>query len=325
MIVARALLAALLVAVCPAANASAQAYPSHPITLVVPFPAGGATDAIARILQEDMSATLGQQVVIEDVGGAAGMIGAARVARATPDGYTLLLHQVALAAGVSLYPKLAFEPEKDFAPIGIVNVSASTIAARHDLPANTMAELVRWMKEPGRNTKVAHAGAGSFGHLCGVLFAQKIGAPAAQIPYRGGGPALNDLVAGHADVSCLSAAIIAPLVKSGNLKAYGIIGRNRFAGLPGLPTMAEAGYEGLDLDFWHILFAPAGTPRPIIDKLNAALRHALADGKVKAAFATSGMDLYPPDQETPEIAGAMLNSEIKRWGEVIRANNITVQ
>ncbi len=302
--------------------APAQTYPTRPITLVVPFPAGGATDAIARILQDSMSEALGQQIVIEDVGGAGGMIGAARVARATPDGYTLLLHQVALAAGMTLYPKLAFEAERDFAPIGIVNVSSSTIAARSSMPANTLAELVAWMKEPDQNAKMAHAGVGSFGHLCGVMFAQEVNAPATQVPYRGGGPALNDLVAGHADLSCLSAAIVAPLVKSGNLKVYGIVGRNRYPGLPGVPTMSQAGYKNMDLDFWHILFAPAGTPQPIIDKLNAALRHALVDARVVKLFTESGMDLYPADQWTPAAASAMLKSEIKRWGDVVLTNHI---
>ena len=317
-----ALAAGLAFAALMPCAAPAQTYPTRPVTLIVPFPAGGATDAIARILQDSMSEALGQQIVIEDVGGAGGMIGAARVARATPDGYTLLLHQVALAAGMTLYQKLAFEAERDFAPIGIVNVSSSTIAARSSMPANTLAELVAWMKEPNQNAKMAHAGVGSFGHLCGVMFAQEVSAPATQVPYRGGGPALNDLVAGHADLSCLSAAIVAPLVKSGNLKVYGIVGRNRYPGLPGVPTMSQAGYKNMDLDFWHILFAPAGTPQPIIDKLNAALRHALADARVVKLFTESGMDLYPADQWTPAAASAMLKSEINRWGDVVRANHI---
>jgi tripartite-type tricarboxylate transporter receptor subunit TctC len=308
-----------------AGNSWAQTYPARPVTLVVPFPAGGATDAIARILVDSMSQKLGQTIIVEDIGGAGGMIGAARVARATPDGYTLLLHQVAIAAGMSLYSKLSFDAEKDLAPIGIVNVSASTIGARATLPANNLAELATWMKQPGQIAKIAHAGVGSFGHLCGVLFAQEIGAQAAQIPYRGGGPALNDLVAGHADLSCLSAAIVAPLVRNGSLKAYGIVSRNRFAGLPEQPTMAEAGYKNLELEFWHILFAPAGTPPPVVAALNAALRHALADKKVIDAFAASGMDASPEDRRSPEVAAELLKSEIKRWGEVVRANNISVQ
>ena len=307
------------------AGAQAQTYPSRPVTLVVPFAAGGATDAIARILNDSMTQSLGQQVVVETVGGAGGMIGAARVARAAPDGYTILLHQVGLAAGMTLYPNPSFDAEKDLTGIGLVNTSSSVIAGRKALPPNNMAELVQWMKQPGQNTKVAHAGVGAFGHLCGVLFVQDIGATADQIPYRGGGPALNDLVAGHADISCLSAAVVAPQVQAGNLKVYAIVDKKRYAGLPDTPTMGEAGYKNMDLVFWHILFAPAGTPRPIIDRLNLALRHALADPKVKEAFDKNAMDLYPADQETPEIATAMLKSEIKRWGDVIRANKITAQ
>jgi tripartite-type tricarboxylate transporter receptor subunit TctC len=320
-------LGSLLVAVCALSGgaASAQTYPARPITLVVPFAAGGATDAIARILTDPLSHDLGQQIVIETVGGAGGMIGSARVAHAAPDGYTILLHQVGLAAGMTLYPNPSFDAEKDLTGIGIVNTSASTITARKSLPANNMAELAKWMKEPGRNAKVAHAGVGSFGHLCGVLFVNEVGAAADQIPYRGGGPALNDLVAGHADVSCLSAAVVAPQVQGGNLKVYGIVDKKRYAGLPDTPTMGEAGYKNMDLVFWHILFAPTGTPRPIVDRLNLALRHALADPKVKDAFDKNAMDLYPADQETPEIATAMLKSEIKRWGDVIRANKITAQ
>jgi tripartite-type tricarboxylate transporter receptor subunit TctC len=179
------------------------------------------------------------------------------------------------------------------------------------------------MKTPGQNVKVAHPGVGSFGHLAGVLVAQELGATVTQVPYRGAGPALNDLLAGEVDLSSQSAVQSGPLVQAGKLKAYAIIGRSRFAGLPDLPTMGELGYKKLDLDFWHMLLAPAGTPQPMIDRLNAALRHALADAKVKKIFAEGGMDLFPPGQETPEAASTLLKSELKLWGEVIRANNIT--
>src|SRR4029453_16948596 len=171
-------------------------------------------------------------------------------------------HQVALAAGMTLYPKLGFDAEKDFVTIGLINTAASTLAARLTLPPNTIAELVHWMKEPGQNAKIAHAGVGSFGHLAGVLVAQEIGATVTQVPYRGAGPALNDLLAGVADLSSISAVVAGPLVKAGKLKAYAIIGRTRFAGLPDLPTMGEVGYKKLDIDFWHALFARTGTPRP---------------------------------------------------------------
>ena len=319
--------ASLLFAACMTmiAPASAQTYPSRPITLIVPYPPGGATDAISRILQDSLSQSLGQQVVIENVGGAGGMIAAAKAARAAPDGYTILIHQVALAAGMTMYKNLTFDAEKDFLTIGLINTAASTWASRADLPPSKFDELVRWMKTPEQNVKVAHAGVGSFGHLAGVLVAQELGAKVTQVPYRGAGPALNDLLAGQVDLSSQSAVQAGPLIKAGKIKAYAIIGRTRFAGLPDLPTMCELGYKKLDLDFWHMLLAPAGTPRPIVDRLNAALRHSLADARVKKTFADGGMDLFPPGQQTPEAASALLKSELKLWGDVIRANNIQAQ
>jgi tripartite-type tricarboxylate transporter receptor subunit TctC len=172
---------------------------------------------------------------------------------------------------------------------------------------------------------MAHPGIGSFGHLCSVLFAREIGAKADQIPYRGAGPALNDLLAGHADLGCQSAAISEPLIKAGKLKAYGIIGPRRSAGLPDLPTMGEAGYKKLDLEFWHMLLAPAGTPDAVIHRVNAALRHALADAKVTDTFAKSNMELYPADAWTPEAAAALLRREINLWSDVIRTNDIPAQ
>jgi tripartite-type tricarboxylate transporter receptor subunit TctC len=326
MVLARVLAASLLAACLLAAGAaSAQTYPSRPVTLVVPYPPGGATDAISRIIQDSMSQSLGQQLVIENIGGAGGMIAAARAARAAPDGHTVLIHQVALAAGMTLYKNLSFDTEKDFIAIGLINTAASTLAARPTLPPGNIAELVRWIKEPGRDAKVAHPGVGSFGHLAGVLVAQELGATVTHVPYRGAGPALNDLLAGQVDLSSQSAVQAGPLIKAGRIKAYAIIGRSRFAGLPDLPTMGEVGYKKLDLDFWHMLLAPAGTPRPIVERLNAALRHALADAKVRKTFEDGGMDLFPPDQQTPEAAAALLKRELKLWGDVIRANNITAQ
>ena len=322
-----ALLAAAisLCATLLAGPASAQTYPNRPITLICPYPPGGATDAISRIIQDAMSKSLGQQIVIENIGGAGGMIAATKAARAAPDGYTILIHQVALAAGVSMYKNLSFDAVKDFAPIGLINTAASTWTARADLPPNNMTELLTWLKEPGRIAKIAHPGVGSFGHLAGVLVAQELGINATQVPYRGAGPALNDLLAGQVDMSSQSAVQAGPLIKAGKLKAYAIIGRTRFAGLPDLPTMSELGHKKLDLDFWHALFAPAGTPRPIVDKINAALRVALTDARVTKTFTDGGMDLFPQDQWTPEAAAVLLKNEIKLWGDVIKANNIQAQ
>jgi tripartite-type tricarboxylate transporter receptor subunit TctC len=320
-------LAAALVAVCLLATggASAQTYPTRNITLLVPYPPGGATDAIARILQDPLQKALGQTIIIENVGGAGGMIAAARAARAEPDGYTILIHQVALAAGVSMYKNLNFDAAKGFAPIGLINTAASTLAAPVSLPPNSFKELLSWIKTSGHTVRIGHAGVGSYSHLAGVFVAQELGFKAIQVPYRGAGPALIDLLAGQVDLSSQSAITAGPLIKSGQLKAYAIIGRKRFAGLPDLPTLGELGYKKLDIDFWHMLLAPAGTPRPIIDKLNSALRTALADPKVKKTFSDGGMDEFGPGEETPEAADALLKKEIKLWGDVIRSNKIAAQ
>jgi len=323
---ARAFAASILAAALLATGAaSAQTYPTRPITMIVPYPPGGATDAIARIIQDVMQRSLGQTIVIENIGGAGGMIAADKAARAAPDGYTILIHQVGLAAGMSMYPNLNFDAEKNFVTIGLINTAASTVTGRESLPANNFKELLAWMKEPGRNVKIGHPGVGSYGHLAGVLFAQELGIKATQIPYRGAGPALVDLLGGQVDLESQSAVVSGPLVKSGKLKAFAVIGRKRFTGLPDLPTMGELGYKKLDIDFWHMLLAPAGTPRPIIDKLNVALRAALADARVQKTFSDGGMDEFSPDEETPEAAAALLKREIKLWGDVIHENHIAAQ
>jgi tripartite-type tricarboxylate transporter receptor subunit TctC len=320
-------LAASIVAAClfAASAASAQTYPNRPITMIVPFPPGGATDAIARIIQDPLQKALGQPIVVENIGGAGGMIAAAKAARADADGYTILIHQVALAAGMSLYPNLSFDAEKDFATVGLINTSASVWAGRPTLPPNNFDEMLRWMKQPDQLTKIGHAGVGSYSHLLGVLIAQELGVKATQVPYRGAGPALVDLLAGQIDLSSIAAVTSGPLVKDGKLKAYAAIGRKRFPGLPDLPTMGELGYKKLDLDFWHMLLVPAGTPRPIVDRINAALRVALADPKLQKTFADSGMDEFAASEETPEAAAALLKREIALWGDVIRSNHISGQ
>ena len=308
-----------------ASIASAQTYPNRPVTMLVAFPPGGADDATARILQDPMQKALGQPIVIENIGGAGGMIGAAKAARAEPNGYTILLHQDALAAGMALYQNRTFDAEKDFVPVGLINTTAITLAGRPTLPPNNFDELLRWMKEPGQTIRVGHPGVGSFGHLAEVLAFQELGVKVTHVPYRGAGPALVDLLAGQVDLGPISAVVARPLVDSGKLKAYAVISKKPFAGLPKLKTMTQLGYEKLDIDFWHMLLVPAGTPRPIVDKLNVALRTGLADAKLRKTFNDGGMDLYPDDQETPEAASALLKSEIKLWGDVVRANHIAAQ
>ena len=226
---------------------------------------------------------------------------------------------------MTLYPKLTFDAEKDFVAIGLVNTATGTLAGRPSLPPNNFDELLRWMREPGRNIAVGHPGVGSFGHLADVLTFQELGVKVTQVPYRGAGPALVDLLAGQVDLAPLSAVVAGPLVIAGKLKAYAVIGRKRFPGLPDLPTMGEHGYKKLDIDFWHMLLAPARTPRSVLDKLNGALRAALADPRLRKTFADGGMDLYPEDEATPEAASALLKREVQLWGDVIRSNHIAGQ
>jgi tripartite-type tricarboxylate transporter receptor subunit TctC len=323
MFFARALAAAFFAwCLLAAGAASAQTYPNRPVTLIVAFPPGGADDATARIIQDPLQKALGQPIVIENIGGAGGMIAAAKAARADPDGYTILLHQPALAAGMTLYPDRTFDAEKDFVPIGLVNITSNTLAGRPTLPPNNFKELLAWLKQPGQSIKVGHPGVGSFGHLAEVLIFQELGVKVVQVPYRGAGPALVDLLGGQVDLSPISSVVAGPLVKTGKMKAYAVIGKRRFDELPDLPTFGDLGYKNLDVDFWHMLLAPAGTPRPIVDKINAALRTALADPKLIKTYAEGGIVEYPPDQETPEAAAALLKSEIKLWGDVVRDNHI---
>src|SRR5215472_5761254 len=321
----RELAVSIFAAFIVVSSATAQTYPNRPVMMLVAFPPGGADDATARILQEPMQKALGQPIVIENVGGAGGMIAAAKAARADPDGYTILLHQDALAAGMTLYPDHTFDAEKDFVPIGLVNATAITLAGRPLLPPNNFDELLSWMKQPGQTIKVGHPGVGSFGHLVEVLVFQEFGVKVTQVPYRGAGPALVDLLAGQVDLSPISAVVATPLVNSGKLKTYALISRKPFSGLPQLKTMGQLGYKKLEVDFWHMLLAPAGTPRPIVDKLNAALRAGLVDSRLRKTFTEGGMDLYPPEEETPEASSALLDREIKLWGDVIRANQIAIQ
>jgi putative tricarboxylic transport membrane protein len=325
---AASILAASLLTISPICTpicglASAQNYPIRPVTMLVGFPPGGVDDTIARMIQPALEKALGQTIVIENLGGAGGTIAAAKAAHATPDGYTILLHQDSLAAGMTLYPDRTFDAVKDFAPIGLINTAPTTLAARPDLPPKDIDELLRWMKDHAKEVKFGHPGVGSFGHLADALMCQELGWQITQVPYRGAGPALVDLLSGQVDLGIIGGVVAAPLVASGKLKAYAIVGRTPYAGLRQLKTFGQLGYKKLDIDFWHMLLAPAGTPAPIVAKLNAALRAALADAKVQQLFAGGGMATYPVSEQTPEAASKLLQAEIKLWGDVIRANHIT--
>jgi tripartite-type tricarboxylate transporter receptor subunit TctC len=303
--------------------AKAQSYPERPVTIVVPYAAGGGTDAVGRAIAESMATSLGQQVIIENAGGGGGTIGAGRVARATPDGYTILLHQPGLAAAVALYPNMGFNPAKDLVGVGRVNVGPLMIVGRSTLPAKSMKELIEWSKSSGHTLKFGHPGAGSMGHFCGALMAKATGAPIDLVPYRGGGPAMADTIAGHVDLTCVGLNFGVEQMQAGTLKGFGITSNEVSPAARQVEALGKT-YPELNLPYWHALFAPAGTPKPIIEKLNSALQKSFSDPKVLKVFELNGMTLYPEGQRRPEAATELLGSEIKRLCELVRGQNIQV-
>lgn len=318
-----AFLGVLLIALAGgAAGAVAQDYPNRPVTLIVPFAPGGATDIATRNIAPGMSAKLGQTVVVENVSGGGATIGAGRVARAAPDGYMLLLHNIAISAIPALYPNLPFDLRKDVTPIGLVNNNALIVVGRSTLPANNLAELKAWMK--ANPVKFAHVGPGTSGHMATVLLAQALGVNVDYIPYRGAGPALQDLIAGHVDLFITTPNVLIGPIQAGTLKGYGITAREPIPQLPQVPSLAKEVGPQLEIQFWHCLFAPAGTPTSVIATLNAALQAALDDPKMLDNWAKTATFAYPKDQRTPAAAEAFFRKEIDRWAKVIRDNKIEV-
>jgi len=313
-------LAAALAILAGIAGAHAQTYPSRPITLIVPFPAGGSTDAVGRILVERMRASLGQPIVIENVGGAGGSIGVGRVARAAPDGYTLDIGQwdTHVANGAT-YP-LAYDLMKDFEPIAFISSNPFLVLARKTMPADDLKGLIAWLKANPDKASQAIPTAGS--HVAGVLFQKQTDTRFAFVPYRGGGPAMQDLVAGQIDMMIIQAAVALPQVRGGAIKAYAVTAKSRFAAAPDVPTVDEAGLPGLHISGWFALFAPKGTPRPVIDRLNAAVVDALADPAIRARLADLGQEIPPREQQTPEALAAFHKAEVEKWWPIIKAANI---
>jgi tripartite-type tricarboxylate transporter receptor subunit TctC len=309
-------------AVLPAA---AQDYPTRPITIVVPFPAGGPTDAVGRILAERMRTSLGQSVIVENVGGAGGSIGIGRVARAAPDGYTIALGiwstQVVNAAIYSL----PYDVVKDFEPIALLASSPVMIAGKKTLPANDLKELIAWLKANPDKATQGTAGVGSPDHIAGVQFQQLTDTRYQFVHYRGSAPAMQDLVAGHIDLSITSPVIIVPQLHAGSIKAYAVTTQSRLPSAPDIPTAAEAGLRGFQLSAWFGFFAPKRTPKAIVDKLNAAAVEALAMPEVRARFADFGLALFPREQETPAVLGALQKSDIEKWWPIIKAAGIKAE
>jgi tripartite-type tricarboxylate transporter receptor subunit TctC len=305
------------------AQAQPQSFPSRGITLVSPFPPGGSTDAVARVMAQRMAQTLGQTVIVENTGGAGGSIGAGRVARANPDGYTIGIGQWDNHVANGVVYNLNYDLQKDFEPIGLMTVNPQLLLGRKGLPADDLKGLVAWMKaNPGKAT---FANQQASAQTAAVLLQQLTGTSVLLVPYRGGGPAMQDLIAGHIDLMAIQAAAAMPQVKAGTIKAFAILSATRSAVVPGIPSADEAGVPGLYLPGWFGLFAPKGTPREVVAKLNAAMVEALADPGVKAKLSDFGLDIASREQQTPEGFAAFHKAEIEKWWPVIRAAGIKAE
>jgi tripartite-type tricarboxylate transporter receptor subunit TctC len=296
---------------------AADAYPSRFITMIVPYAAGGPTDTVGRLLSEPMTRVLGQQVIVENVGGASGTIGAARVARADPDGYTILLHTSAQATNTLLYRKLKFDAATDFAPIGVATDVPMTVVGRKDLPPKSAVELLDYIRTNKDKVTIGNAGIGGPSHLCGMLLMSRLDAPMTTVPYKGTGPAMTDLLGGQIDLMCDQATNTVGHIKSDAVKAYAVTTKERVATLPDLPTVAEAGLDGFEMTVWQALFAPKGTPDEAIDKLAGALREALKDPKVVERLTSLASEPAPAELATPEALKHQFDAEIALWKPLI--------
>ncbi len=303
-------------------NASAQTYPSRPITVVVAFAAGGSGDTIMRIVAEHMRTTLGQTIVIENVGGAAGSIGVGRVARAAPDGYTISYgNWPTHVLNAAVYP-LNYDVLKDFEPISLVSTESIAIVGKKSLPANDLKGLIAWLKANPGKASAGTTGPGGVGHVVGVFFHKETGTLFEFVAYRGLAHAMQVMIAGEFDIMFDTAANSVPQVRSGNVKGFAVTAKARLGVAPDLPTADEAGLPGFYMSNWRGLWAPKGTPTDIIAKLNGAVRSALADPAVQKRLTELGQELLPADQLTPEALGALQRAEIERWWPIIRAAKI---
>ncbi|MCG2593616.1 tripartite tricarboxylate transporter substrate binding protein BugD [Ramlibacter sp. XY19] len=309
-----------LLGIATAAVAQAQgAWPTKPITLVVPFAAGGPTDVVARTLGAAMTKSLGQTIVVENKLGAGGTVAANYVAKAAPDGYTFFIHHNGMATAPALYRKLAFDPLKDFEFVSQAVEVPMTMLARKDFPANNLQEMVAYIKANQSKINLANAGLGAVSQLCGMMFQRAIGVQVTEVPFQGTAPAMNALLGGQVDVLCDQTTQTVPQIKAGNVKLYGVTTKSRVKVLPNAPTLAEQGLKDFEVVVWHGIYAPKGTPKPVLDKMNAAVRTALKDPDVIKRMDELGAEIVPDAGNTPEALHAWLKAEIDKWGPVIKA------
>ena len=298
--------------------AAAEDYPTHTISVVVPFAPGGPTDTVTRLIGQAMSKSLGQTVIVENAAGAGGTIGVEKVVRAKPDGYTLLLMHIGISTAPSLYRNLRYDPTKDLEPIGLVTNVPMTVIANKDFPPKDMKELIAYVKANKDKVTYANAGVGAASHLCGMLLMTAIGTDVTTVPYKGTGPALTDLMGGQVNFMCDQTTNTTPQIKGGKVKAYAVTTKERLKSLPDVPTAEEAGLKGFEVTVWHGMWAPKGTPKPVIDKLVQALHAALKDPNVVQRFAELGTEPVPQNLATPPALDAHLKSEIAKWAPIIK-------
>ncbi|MCK6433088.1 MAG: tripartite tricarboxylate transporter substrate binding protein BugD [Burkholderiaceae bacterium] len=303
------------------ASVALAEYPEKPVTVVVPFAAGGPTDKVARDLGEVLRQKLGQPVVIENVGGAGGTLGAAKVAKASPDGYTLLLHHIGMATSPALYRKLPFDTLNDFEYLGLINEVPMTLIARPKLPATTFNELMKWIKANKGQINLANAGLGAASHLCGLLFQQKVNVDMTTVPYKGTGPAMNDLLGGQVDIMCDQTTNTTAQIEAGKVRAYAVTTTKRLStpALAKLPTLDESGLKGFNVSIWHGLYAPKGTPKAVVDRLNAAIRAALMDPELIKRQEALGAVIVTDARLSPAEHKKFVAAEISKWGPAIKA------
>ncbi|QWD85799.1 tripartite tricarboxylate transporter substrate binding protein BugD [Polynucleobacter asymbioticus] len=303
--------------------ASAQKdWPTKSITMVVPFAAGGPTDSIARLIAVPMGQALGQTVVVENVPGAGGTIASTKVARAAPDGYTIYIHHMGMATAQALYDKLPYDPMTNFEYIGQVADVPMVLLGKKDLPANNFKELEAYIKANGSKVTMANAGPGAVSQLCGLLFQSRMGVRLTNIPYKGTGPALTDLLGGQVDLLCDQTTQTIPYIKDGRVKAFGTTTMKRLPAIPNVPTLNEQGLKGFEVKVWHGVYTPKGVPQPILDKINAALKKALNTPDVKKRLEDSNIDIVPMEKVSAKGLKDHLDKEINVWGPVIRKANI---
>jgi tripartite-type tricarboxylate transporter receptor subunit TctC len=303
-------------------SAVAQDFPSKPMTLIVPFAAGGPSDAIARVVADHMGRTLGQSMVVENVAGAGGTTGAERVAKAQPDGYTMLIHHSGLATAPSLYGNLRFDPKTAYEPLGLVNVGPMVIIAKKTVEATTLKDLFAWAKANADKVNVAHAGIGSSSHICSLLLEQAAGMKINAVAYRGTGPAINDLIGGTIDIICDQATNAVPQITGGTVKAFAVLADQRLANLPDVPTSVEGGFPFLKMAQYHGAYAPKGIPSAIAGKLSDALRKAVADQAVVAKFAAVGTVPFPEGQRTPQAHASYFADDISAQAKAFSSSGL---